>query len=84
MWQHGCEGDHGLQDVRADHDEGVVMEPGPGHDLGGPEFPKETPQPYEDGECRHERRLDVRGTLTCQDCGYIYDETTLTWVPKED
>jgi len=37
-------------------------------------------QPYEDDECRHNRRFVHSGVLTCQDCGATYDEKTLTWI----
>jgi hypothetical protein len=36
-------------------------------------------RPYEDDECRHNRRFDNRGVLTCKDCGATYNESTLEW-----
>jgi succinate dehydrogenase/fumarate reductase-like Fe-S protein len=38
--------------------------------------------PYDDHECRHERRSEHRGVLRCLDCGWVYDECSLTWVPE--
>ncbi len=35
--------------------------------------------PYEDNECRHAKRFERRGVLTCQDCGATYNETTCEW-----
>lgn len=36
-------------------------------------------KPYDDLECRHNRRKEIKGVITCLDCCYIYNETTLEW-----
>ena len=36
-------------------------------------------QPYEDDECRHDRRFERKGVFTCQDCGAVYDERSCEW-----
>lgn len=41
-------------------------------------------KPYENGECYHRHTLIVRGECRCQQCGMVYNETTLTWEKKED
>lgn len=41
-------------------------------------------KPYQDGECRHDKRFDQNGILTCQECGATYNEETLTWDDEEE
>jgi len=36
-------------------------------------------KPYDNNECRHERRFYNHGELTCQDCGAVYDERKTEW-----
>jgi hypothetical protein len=43
------------------------------------EAEKRNLQPYEENECRHDRRFERKGVLTCQDCGMVYNEHTLEW-----
>jgi hypothetical protein len=40
---------------------------------------REPLEPYDDGECRHTRRFENGGVLTCQDCAMVYDERTTEW-----
>jgi len=37
--------------------------------------------PYDEGECQHRNRFELKGLLRCKDCASVYDEATLTWVP---
>jgi hypothetical protein len=39
-------------------------------------------KPYDDLECRHNRRKEMKGVLTCLDCCATYNETTLEWEVK--
>ena len=41
-------------------------------------------QPYEENECRHDRRFDRKGVLTCQDCGAEYDGKSCAWKTDND
>lgn len=41
-------------------------------------------KPYADDECRHDKRFEHKGYLTCQDCGMVYDERYGGWVPRRD
>jgi hypothetical protein len=41
-------------------------------------------KPYSDDECRHDKRFERLGLLTCQDCGWVYNENTLSWEPNRD
>lgn len=43
--------------------------------LGGPSFEIAEPEK----ECKHLKTFENRGILTCQDCGFIRNETTLNW-----
>ena len=43
---------------------------------------KERLEPYYEDECSHDNRFENKGYLTCEDCGYIYDESTLSWIKK--
>lgn len=36
-------------------------------------------KPYDELECRHTHRTEMKGVLTCLDCCYIYNEKTLDW-----
>jgi len=36
-------------------------------------------EPYDDYECRHDRRFDHKGYLKCRDCGKYYNEQVLEW-----
>jgi hypothetical protein len=40
-------------------------------------------KPYEEHECRHPHKLNIRGEWWCQNCGMRYNETTLTWEEVE-
>lgn len=40
---------------------------------------EENKRPYHDDECRHDDRFELRGILTCQDCGATYDDQLLEW-----
>ena len=40
---------------------------------------KDRLQPYEEDECRHDRRFDRHGVLTCMDCTATYNEKTCEW-----
>jgi hypothetical protein len=41
-------------------------------------------EPYEDNECAHLNRFENHGRLTCQNCGMVYNERSLTWeIDKE-
>lgn len=51
--------------------------------LGGPGFVEDEPKkPYQDGECRHDKRFDHRGVLTCENCGATYNDTLFQWENK--
>lgn len=57
------------------------------HPLGGPNIDllieqqeEDSKKPYADDECRHDRRFELKGVLTCQDCGATYNEDTLSWI----
>ena len=57
----------------------------PGHDLGGPMYEEQRNlDPYSDDSCRHDRRFENRGILTCQDCGMVYNEHSLSWEQNRD
>lgn len=45
--------------------------------FGVVEYPNN--KPYEDGECCHDRRFELKGVFTCQDCGATYHEESLSW-----
>lgn len=40
-------------------------------------------QSYLPEECSHDHTVNVRGQWKCQQCGAIYDETTLEWKQPE-
>jgi hypothetical protein len=61
------------------------------HPLGGPNLDllqqyqdKDLKKPYDDYECRHEKRFEHHGVLTCQDCGCVYNDQLLRWEPNRE
>lgn len=45
-------------------------------------FEKKRNIPYDELECRHTNRVEMKGVLTCLDCCAIYNENTLEWVEQ--
>jgi hypothetical protein len=52
------------------------------NEMGGPNLIEEDVNkgPYEDGECKHFKRFELKGVLTCKDCGATYDEDLMEWL----
>lgn len=51
--------------------------------LGGPWFDEDDyKKPYQDRECRHDKRFDYKGVLTCENCGATYNDTLFQWENK--
>ena len=36
-------------------------------------------KPYDEGECRHDNRFELKGVLTCKDCCATYNERRMEW-----
>lgn len=45
-------------------------------------FEQKRNRPYDDLECRHTNRTEMKGVLTCLDCCATYDERTLDWIEQ--
>lgn len=48
--------------------------------LAGPSFEIAEPEK----ECKHLKIFEHKGVFTCQDCGFIRNETTLNWEPNNN
>jgi hypothetical protein len=68
--------------VRGDNFTAFQCNPGESLLSCGPDgiFDPKGNKPYDDLECRHTRRKEMKGILTCLDCCATYNETTLEWV----
>jgi hypothetical protein len=70
--------------IRGDNFTALQCNPGESLLKYGPDgiFDPKGNKPYDEFECRHNYRKEIKGVLTCLDCCATYNEITLEWSEK--